>query len=960
MNSVNGIVIPVLYLLSGICVYATITHLSIALRRPLNHVHMLFAGMCLLIALFGLSEAAVYQAQSVAEAMRLQKVSMVEISLFFMLFPWFVAVYTGLRPRVFLVGSSLWFGLLIVVNLTHPYGIQFQDMPQLERIDVPWDERLVRPAGRVSLWFYMGVVAMLTNYAFAYYALIRLYRRVREPASLIMMFAISVFVLASFEGILVRLGVVNFIHLGPFSFLAMVIAMSLALTHETRQRLRVSERRFRYLVEQSPFSIQTFLPDGRTLMVNAAWERLWGLNLAALADYNILEDRQLIDLGVMPQIARGFAGIASEVPPIVYNPADNPIVRGPVRDRWVRTFIYPIMDAQDCVSEVILMHEDITEKKFVEDAIRQIAAGVSTENSELFFRNFVQQIVKLFSADYAFVAMLSATRPGHAETLAVCRQGEIIDNFAYPLAGSPCTGQTGQRTRAYAREVRRQFPEDQLLVELNAEGYICTPLFSRDGETLGFIVVLDSKPLKRLEQFEDILSIFAGRAAAELERMRAETQIRRMAYQDSLTGLGNRTALQARLEQIQRESDDPNAMLLIDLDHFKTINDALGHTVGDEVLCAVARRLSGTANARRYVARLGGDEFGVLLQDLPQDEAEAAAAAEAAAREISRSLTHLVLDGERVFNVGISIGVALFKRGTFTASDILRHADMALYQAKKRGRGNIQFFVPELQAAADERLHLEHGLRNALENRELELYFQPQVTAAGEGFGAEALLRWRHPELGLVAPTTFIPIAEESGLIHPMGKWVLRTTCERLAAWSRAGTPFSGHLSMNLSPWQLTRPDFVQQVLAVTTEAGIDPRRLVLEVTESALMYDLEDTIKKLADLRAAGFRISLDDFGTGYSSLAYLKDLPLDILKIDKTFIDELSAGQKHPTIDAIMTLGRNMGLRVIAEGVESTTQRDLLIASGCTGFQGYFFFHPMPEEAFVNWFNDAAKNRP
>jgi diguanylate cyclase (GGDEF)-like protein/PAS domain S-box-containing protein len=438
------------------------------------------------------------------------------------------------------------------------------------------------------------------------------------------------------------------------------------------------------------------------------------------------------------------------------------------------------------------------------------------------------------------------------------------------------------------------------------------------------------------------------------EHKRAEARIHHLAYQDGLTGLANRRSLQEHLAQVLNEvghSGRQGAMLLIDLDHFKTINDALGHNVGDEVLRAVAHRLSGTVGERGFPARLGGDEFVVVMENLPPDEVKSAAAAEALAREISASLDAPIVLGECVFNVGASIGVSLFQNGKITVPDILRQADMALYRAKNLGRGNIQFFLPSLQAVADQRLRLERGLRTALANNELELYYQPQVTAAGQVFGAEALLRWRHPEMGVVSPSRFIPVAEETGLIHSIGEWVLRQACDKLAAWSRTETQFCGDLTVNLSPWQFVRPDFVQSIRGLIAEQGITPERLVLEVTESALLYDVRETIEKLAALRSAGLKVSLDDFGTGYSSLAYLKDLPLDILKIDKAFVDEIGSGPKYPVVDTIITLGRNMNLTVIAEGVETAAQCGLLVNSGCNAFQGYLFCRPLPEDEFLHW---------
>jgi EAL domain-containing protein (putative c-di-GMP-specific phosphodiesterase class I) len=298
----------------------------------------------------------------------------------------------------------------------------------------------------------------------------------------------------------------------------------------------------------------------------------------------------------------------------------------------------------------------------------------------------------------------------------------------------------------------------------------------------------------------------------------------------------------------------------------------------------------------------------------------------------------------------------VFPDGGETEPDILRRADMALYRAKSLGRGNIQFYLPSLQAAASTRLRLEAGLREVIARDELELYFQPQVDAAGRMIGAEALLRWRHADMGEMDPAAFIPVAEETGLIHPIGMWVSSRACSRLGEWLRAGVPFVGHLSINVSPWQFARQDFVGQVRAALAAHGIDPGRLMLELTETALLYDLEDTIEKLKALRVLGLHVSLDDFGTGYSSLSHLKDLPLDEIKIDKSFIGELDGAKERPMVETIVAIGRHMRLRVIAEGVESEAQRATLVKFGCEGFQGFLFCRPLPEPAFLKWLSENS----
>jgi diguanylate cyclase (GGDEF)-like protein/PAS domain S-box-containing protein len=950
----GGVFVTSLLVLTGVCAYAAARHLSVAWRRPRNFTHLLFAGMCLAAALFGLFQAQAYQAKNLADLVATLKWNLCLIAIFFMLFPWFIAEFTKLHPWPWLVSSSILFAALFLINLLQPYSLQFESLSGLEPLVLPWGETITQPVGTIGIWFKIAVLLVLTNIGFAFYALVLAYRHDRSRPMLAMLFAVVVYLLVAIEGILVRASIIHFVHLGPFGVLVMVIVMSAMLCKETEQRLRASERRFRSLVEQSPFSIQVLSPTGRTRQVNAAWEKLWGVSAESIGDYNILHDQQLRDKGVMSSIEAGFAGKAAELPPIVYNPADNPVVRGPTRDRWVRAYIYPIRDEVGGIRDVILMHEDVTGKKRVEDAIRLIAAGVSAATGERFFQQLVQSLAELFDADHAFIGVLDERDDQQINTMTLWARGQIAPNISYALAGTPCANIMEKRTCAYPRGVRQLFPNDRLLAEMGAEGYIGTPLLDTEGVPLGLIAVLDSKPLDHIEQVQEILEIFAARAGAELARLRAEAHIRRMAYSDYLTGLANRAQLHDGLTEVLgrvRRSGTIGALVLIDLDHFKTINDALSHDVGDDVLRAVGQRLNEVVAGRALVARLGGDEFAVLMNIGSADRLAAERVTQDLAQGIVDKLSSPIVLGERAFSIGVSIGVVLFPENGETELDILRHVEMALYRAKGLGRGNIQFYVPSLQAAASTRLQMEEGLRRVIVNDELALHFQPQLDAGGRMIGAEALLRWHHPELGDIPPATFIPVAEETGLIHSIGRWVFDRACGQLNEWLKAGVPFVGHLSINVCPWQFARPDFVQIVSECIAQHQIDAGLLMLELTETALLHDLEGTVRKLETLRALGLHVSLDDFGTGYSSLAHLKDLPLDQIKIDKGFIGELDQSNEHSLVETMIAIGRHMRLDIVAEGVETEVQRDILLKLGCGGYQGFLFCRPLPEREFLNW---------
>jgi len=957
------IVVPTLLVLTGICIYAAINHLSIGLKRPFDRAHLLFAGMCVMGVLHGLTHILMHRAQSAAEMLIALKLNLSAVAGLHLLLLWFIAEFTQIRPQRFLLGLSLVIATLFTLNLIMPYGLQYAAAPTIEFIRLPWGETLVNPAGDNGNWFRFSVLTVSVLYIYGLIAFVSAWRRDRKDVTLAMICAMAVLVATAVEGILVRAGIIQFIHLGPAGFLILVVFMSVALSHETRQRLQRSERRFRLLVEQSPFSIQVLAPDGQTRQVNSAWEKLWGVSADALGPYNILQDRQLIARGIMPYLQRGFAGTASEIPPIVYNPANSPDVHGLSRERWVRGYIYPIKEAGGAVRDVILMHEDVTDKKRTEDAIRLMAAGVSAEGGEQFFQQLAKSLAGIFNADMALVGALDDHDPHTTTTLALWAHGHIVPNISYALAGTPCAEVVGQATCIYPRDVQRLFPNDHLLAAHQVEGYIGAPLFDAVGKPLGLLAVLHSQPLEHIEQGREILDIYAARASAELARRKVEAQVRRMAYEDYLTGLASRALLHERLTEIlarAHRTRQCGALLMIDLDHFKTINDALSHDVGDEVLRAVGRRLSDVSSPQVFVARLGGDEFVALLTTDDVDMERAKQTAQDLARQIMQSLSSLIYVGDRSFSVGASIGIVPFPIDSETEHDLLRHADMALYRAKSLGRANVQFYLPSLQFAADTRLQLEDGLRRVIAGRELELQFQPLVDASGRTFGAEALLRWHHPELGDIQPATFIPVAEETGMIHEIGQWVLNRTCERLNAWQQAAIPFNGRLSINVCAWQFARVDFVQQLRDTLVAQQVDPSRLMLELTESALLYDLDEAVEKLKALRALGLHIALDDFGTGYSSLAYLRDLPLDHIKIDKSFVAELDKSVDNPLVETMIAIGRHMRLGVVAEGVETEKQRAILMQMGCERFQGYLYSQPLPEREFLDWLSRQNAHSP
>lgn len=439
-------------------------------------------------------------------------------------------------------------------------------------------------------------------------------------------------------------------------------------------------------------------------------------------------------------------------------------------------------------------------------------------------------------------------------------------------------------------------------------------------------------------------------------RKAAENEIQQLAFYDRLTELPNRQLLIDRVRKslnTASRTHQPGALLFIDLDNFKTLNDTLGHDRGDLLLQQVAQRLNKHMRQSDTIARFGGDEFAVLLSGLRPDPLEAATQAKNVAEKILSIFTQPFQLAGYEYHCSPSIGVALFNDQLLSVDEILKRADLAMYQAKASGKNTLRFFDPELQEIINMRAEMEAGLRHALQEQQFILHYQPQVNFAGQITGVEALLRWQRPGRGMILPMEFIPLAEETGLIVPIGYWVLEAACRELVKWSKKSQTAFLTLAVNVSARQFRQPDFVEHLFGILDETGANPYKLKLELTESLLVENLEDTIGKMAALKERGVGFSLDDFGTGYSSLAYLKRLPLDQLKIDRSFVRDVFVDPNDAAIArTIIALGNSLGLSVIAEGVEAEEQREFLANHGCHGYQGYLFSKPLPLDQLEHLF--------
>ncbi|MCX7193197.1 MAG: EAL domain-containing protein [Proteobacteria bacterium] len=459
------------------------------------------------------------------------------------------------------------------------------------------------------------------------------------------------------------------------------------------------------------------------------------------------------------------------------------------------------------------------------------------------------------------------------------------------------------------------------------------PLFNEDSSRHGLVVI--------------------GRDITE--RKQAEHEIYKLAFYDSLTRLPNRRLMLDRLQHAMAASlrnGHYGAVLFLDMDNFKTINDAQGHATGDLLLIEVARRLQHCVREGDTVARLGGDEFVVLLEEMSSQADVAAAQTELVAEKIRNLLNQPYMLRDYECRTTPSIGICLFRGQQESMGDLLMHADAAMYQAKTAGRNAIRFFDPNMQAALDMRIAMEADLRCAVEKQQFHLYYQVQVNSLGKATGAEVLLRWLNPERGFVFPDQFIPLAEETGLIVPIGLWVLDAACTKLKAWQDSVLTRDLTLAVNVSAKQFRQADFVEQVQRVLLNSGAKPSLLKLELTESTVLENVDDTIAKMREIKLLGVSFSMDDFGTGYSSLQYLKRLPLDQIKIDKSFVLDITSDPNDAVIvQTIIAMTNALGLNVIAEGVETDEQRVFLDKHGCHAFQGYLFSRPVPVEEFEAW---------
>ncbi|MDO8285604.1 MAG: EAL domain-containing protein [Rhodoferax sp.] len=708
-----------------------------------------------------------------------------------------------------------------------------------------------------------------------------------------------------------------------WTYMASTVLTGLLITamqaehHQAESTLRESEQRFSAAFSSSPVaaSIAT-AADGRFIESNENYERDFGWTKADLIG------KTSVEVGIWPDSA--------------------------TREPWA---VAIRREGRLVNYETIWNHKN-GERRHV-----SLSAAITELNGESCILAYVTDITARKQAEQVLAASetrLRAVLNGVQSGVVVIAENGIVESFnrsaerMFALNADEVIGQN----------VRLLIPEP---FKTAHDGYLHNYQRTGIGKVIGkrSDVVAQRKDgstfpieLGVTEMLLNGTRFFIGSISDITERKSAEERINELAFFDQLTRLPNRTLLLDRLRQAMTtgaRNASYGSLLFIDLDNFKTLNDTAGHDIGDLLLQQVAVRIAEYVREGDTVARLGGDEFVVVIESLSTNAEEAATQTEAVGEKILAALNGTYQLNATEYRSSASIGATLFKGHQTSIDDLMKQADLAMYKSKQTGRNALHFFDPAMQTLLVEKAALESSLRRAIDEHQFLLHYQAQVVGTGRVTGAEALVRWQHPEFGIMPPADFIPLAEETGLILPLGEWVLNTACAQLAHW--AIRPEMSHLTIavNVSAKEFCEPDYVPKVLAILNQTGANPKKLKLELTESLLVNNIEDVIEKMFTLRAKGVGFSLDDFGTGYSSLSYLKRMPLDQLKIDQSFVRDVLVDPNDAAIArTVVALAHSLGLGVIAEGVETEAQRVALAESGCHAYQGYLFSKPLPVEAF------------
>jgi diguanylate cyclase (GGDEF)-like protein len=586
-----------------------------------------------------------------------------------------------------------------------------------------------------------------------------------------------------------------------------------------------------------------------------------------------------------------------------------------------------------------------------EETFQQLADVLTYSGYPDFFSTLVQRLAEVLGVEYCLVA--EVTDPSdQARTLAIWGGGSLLDNFTYSLRGTPCEKVVELGPCLYESDVCAVFPQDQLLIDMGVQSYLGMPLTSVSGDPLGLLSIMDTSPLSRPDVCREVLRIAAAQVSAELERSQNKHYIRKLTYRDTITKLPNRAHLLEQLQQSAKELGAKTALgvALIDISRFKELNDLFSFKVGDEILAAAAKRMRDDLPESCYLARYSADQFALLSHVYSVRELEQLC------RQVQKLFMWPFHCAGRDFALNVNLGCALVTAEELNGPELLRFASIALAEAKSSGSG-LKMFEPSMSQALSERQKVLEKFMLALRSGKLSLNYQPQLDlASGLLSGAEALCRWHDDEWGWVSPDTFIPLAEERGLMPELGNWVMQTACRQLNLWQQQGYRLPGRLSINVSARQLDNEQLVSDFAICSN--GIVPTQIELEMTESLIMRNPEQSLRQMAELEAMGFSWAIDDFGTGYSSLAYLTRFHASTLKIDRAFINNIPGDHHHNmVVKTILAMAKSLDMLTIAEGVETAEQADYLLQLGCARAQGYHFGKPVPADEFAErWLKPLA----
>jgi len=690
--------------------------------------------------------------------------------------------------------------------------------------------------------------------------------------------------------------------------------------------------------------------DGRIVYVNDGFQRMLGF---ARGDALQQELGELLaggrpDGGTREELDRRIAcreGFHKDV--LVYDRCGKPL--------WVSVMANSVFDDRGTLVNIVDVLTDITPTKVHEVLQRRVLQAMVNEASVVEVMNMVCREVERLAPEVA-ASVLRVDDTGHLRPLAAPSMPEAYSNALDGVKIGPQVGACGTSAFLGRPVIVPDIATDPLWddyrhLPLPDDIKACwsSPIKSSDGRVIGTFGFYFRERRLPDDFHHRLVDVCVYLCALALEREEARARIRQLAFYDELTGLPNRNLLLAQAEQAIARAEPERkrvAVLFLDLDRFKQVNDTLGHPVGDALLRDVAQRLRRLARASDIVGRLSGDEFVMLMPDFEHGRLTAAA------EHVLVALAQPFTVGGITLNPSVSIGISVFPENGRDMDTLLRHADMAMYQAKTAGRNRISFFSAEMNRQAQERLALEAALRDALEAKALRLHYQPQVGLKnGSLYGVEALARWRHPTLGDISPVRFVPLAEECGLIGDLGDWALREACSQLAIWRNNGLRVPS-VSVNLSATNFHNLNLPRMIAATLAEFGLAPADLMLEITEGVVLDATAGTLRTIAELHRLGVRLSMDDFGTGYSSLGHLRRLIVDELKLDRSFVQGLESDDAARALtSAVIRIGESLSLPVVAEGVENEEQRRFLIEQGCAAGQGFLFSPPLPAEELEEW---------